>query len=69
MTRFRQSEYVPAVSKTYHRELASRSEAELFRAADESLRAMRGISGKLLQKAVQDLVNEQANALRHDPSF
>lgn len=56
----RQSDYIPAVGK--HRVL----DAELVAAANESLKAMRRISNELLQKAVHDLVNEQAEALRRE---
>lgn len=56
----RQSDYIPAVA-------ANRApDAELVNAANESLKAMRRISNELLQKAVHDLVNEQAEALRKD---
>ena len=64
----RRSDYIPAVSNYYrHDEARARyAEAGLLHAANESLKAMRRISNELLQKAVHDLVNEQAEALRRD---
>lgn len=64
----RRSEYIPAVAE-YHRHDEARRryiDANLLHAANESLKAMRRISNELLQKAVHDLVNEQAEALRRE---
>lgn len=56
----RQSDHVPAVARNQP------MDARNVRAAHESLKAMRRISNELLQKAVHDLVNEQAEALRRE---
>lgn len=63
MTFLRRSEYVPAVAKNRP------MDATMVRAATESLISMHSISRELLQKAVHDMVNEQAEALRTDRLF
>ena len=59
----RRSEYIPAVAKNQP------MDPQMVRAATESLISMHRISRELLQKAVQDMVHEQAEALRRDPMF